>query len=91
MVGREADSISYADEEISSSSFEDVPYSVDTVRIITWLRSIEEARADALWKRLFLSSQCPGFVSFLGASFRVLYGGRPKEDELQVLSEGSYK
>ena len=43
MVGGEVDPGSYADEEISSSSFEDAPSRVDIVGVITWLRLVGEA------------------------------------------------
>ena len=38
-------------EETSSSGFKDVSSRVDTDGVITWLRPIEEDRADAFWKR----------------------------------------
>ena len=49
MVGGEVDLGSYADEEISSSFFEDVPSRVDVVVFIR-LRLVGEAPAYAFWK-----------------------------------------
>ena len=51
MVEGEVDPRSYVDEEISSSSFKDIPSSVDAIGVITWLRLVGEARADVFWKR----------------------------------------
>ena len=51
MIGGEVDPGSYAGEEISSSSFGDVPSRVDAIGVITWLRLIGEAQADVFWKR----------------------------------------
>ena len=38
---------SYVDENLPSSSFEDVPSHVDVVEVITWLRPVRESRAYA--------------------------------------------
>ena len=51
MVEGKVDLGSYVDEEISSSSFEDIPSQVDSAGVIKWLRSVGEARANSFWKR----------------------------------------
>ena len=42
-TGEAVDPGSYADEEISSSYFKDVPSRVDIVGVIMWLKPIKEA------------------------------------------------
>ena len=47
MAGGEVNSGCYADEEISSSYFEDIPSRSDAIGVITWLKPIEEDRVDS--------------------------------------------
>ena len=47
MVRGEVDPRSYANEEISSSFFKDIPFRVDAAGVITWLKLVGEARVDA--------------------------------------------
>ena len=39
------------DKRTSSTSSENVPSHVDVNEVITWLRPVREARADAFWKK----------------------------------------
>ena len=73
MGGRDDEPGSYADEEISSSTLEDVPLLIDAVGVIMWLRSVGEPRADTFSKRysfppniqLSFSSSKPHFVAYM--------------------------
>ena len=77
MVEGKVDLGSYVNEEISSSSFEDIPSRVDSAGVIKWLRSVGEARANSFWKRYSFPPR--------------LYRGRMRGDELYVLVKGSHK
>ena len=49
---KEKDNVeSCVDESSSSTLSEDVPSHVDANGVITWLRPIREARADAFWRK----------------------------------------
>ena len=39
------------DEDLPSSSLEDVPSCVDAIGVITWLRPVREPQVDAFWKK----------------------------------------
>ena len=91
MVGGEDNPGSYADKEISSSSFEDVPSRVDAAGVITCLRPIKESQADIFWKKYSFPPTVRVSLSSSGASFCGLYGGRPRGGEFHLLVGGSHK
>ena len=56
-------------QETSSSSFEGAPSCVDNIGVITWLKPVGEARADALWRKYFLSPNVRVPFPSLGRQF----------------------